>query len=186
MKIVDIFVIIDESLLSVKYDGTESDEFSHLMNCWRDIEYLRTFFKTNQKYLTNGFFGTLTIDKAIQITLGEAEILERILLEKAEQGKESAVNNLQTIFKALDDNEYSMSELQKNKLKGNLRKSWLRIYAIRIGPNMFVISGGGIKLTPKMEDSEHLKLELHKLEITKNYLKNLGILDENDYELLEI
>ena len=74
---------------------------------------------------------------------------------------------------------------QKTKVKGQHKKSWLRIYAIRIAPNLFVIAGGGIKLTHKMEDSEHLKIELTKLEITKNYLKSVGLLDENDYELLE-
>lgn len=57
-----------------------------------------------------------------------------------------------------------------------IRPSWLRIYAIRVDVNLFVISGGAIKLTPTMNETDHLILELDKLEITKQYLLD----DEND------
>ena len=93
---------------------------------------------------------------------------------------------MQTIFKPLFNNETTIPSLQKTKLKGIKRNSWLRIYAIRIAANTFVISGGGIKLTHLMEESRDLKLEFQKLEITKNLLREKGILDEDDYELLEI
>ena len=186
MKIINIFVLVEESLLAVQYDEKESDELSYLMNCWTDVDYLKSFFSENKRFLTSGFSGNITINEAIQFTLEEAERLETAILEKAVQGKTDSANTLQTLFKPLNNNEYAIPLHQKSKLKGNRRKSWLRIYAIRIGSNIFVISGGAIKLTQLMEESEHLKLELQKLEITKNYLKDLGVLDEDDYELLEI
>jgi len=186
MKITNIFVIIKESLLAVEFDGYEGDELSRLMDCWSDVEYLRTFFIENQKLLTNGFYGNVTINQAVEITLHDAERLENILLDTAKKGKTDAPNTLQNLFKPLNNNEYKISLHQKSKLKGSARKSWLRIYAIRIGPNMFVISGGGIKLTHRIEDSENLKPELLKLEATKKYLLEMGVLDEEDYELLEI
>lgn len=95
-------------------------------------------------------------------------------------------NTLQRLFKPLNDEETSIPALQESKLKGSFNRSWLRIYAIRIGPNLFVITGGGIKLTHKMEQSLPLKEELLKLETTKEYLKELGIWDEDDYEFLEL
>lgn len=37
-----------------------------------------------------------------------------------------------------------------------------------------------------MNNRSHLLKELCKLEITENYLKELGVLDEEDFELLEL
>ena len=186
MKIETIFAVVEESMLSVKLNGNERDELADLFESWNDIEYLRTFFKENQKYLVNGFWGNISVNEAVQITLEDAENLEDVLKRTAQLGKNDVSKTLQTIFKALNDEEVSIPDLQKSKLKGNAKKSWLRIYAIRIGPNTFVVSGGGIKLTHKMKESEHLLIELQKLEATREYLKEMGILDENDYEYLEI
>ncbi|MGB5926872.1 MAG: hypothetical protein WBH03_01795, partial [Cyclobacteriaceae bacterium] len=56
-------------------------------------------------------------------------------------------------------------------LKGTLFPSWLRIYAVRLDINLFVVSGGGIKLTPTMNEREHLLKELRKLEVAVQYLR---------------
>ena len=37
-----------------------------------------------------------------------------------------------------------------------------------------------------MNDREHLKLELEKLELTKKFLKVCGLLDETDYDFVEL
>lgn len=76
-------------------------------------------------------------------------------------------------------------DLQKSKAYGILRKSWLRIYAIRIAKNIYIISGGAIKLTQKMNNDD-LRLELNKLEITKQFLIDKGLFDEYDFEYLEL
>jgi len=181
MKIVSIFEVLKECLLSVQYD---ENVFRYIMGCWRDVEYLRNFFKKHDKDLTSGFYGEITINEAIRRTLDEAEELERNIKEIAQRGQTDKTNTLQTLFRPLKKTEENVPEHQKSKVYGTQRKSWLRIYAIRIGPNLFVISGGAIKLTPNMEP-EHLMDELRKLEITKNYLKEKEIFDEDDYELLE-
>lgn len=186
MKIDAIFAIIKERLLSVKFNNKNVDEFTSLWQDWSDVEYLRLFFKENQKYLSNGIWGNLTVNEAVEITLNDAEILETYLLEIVESSKTDSEKKLQIIFKPLNDNETCIPLHQKSKLKGRSRNSWLRIYAIRIDENLYVITGGGIKLTHKMEDSEHLKKELLKLELTKNYLYEKGILNKDDYEYLEI
>lgn len=186
MKIVDIFVHLEMSLLAVQYDEYDCDELTRLMDRWNNVEEIRTFFIENQQFITNGFFGTMSINEAVDITMSEAEYIENILLTKAENGADDKQESLQTIFKPLNDNEYKTRSLQKSKLKGQEKKSWLRIYAIKIGANTFVITGGGIKLTHKMKDSVDLDNELQKIELTKNHLKELGVFDENDYELLEL
>ena len=186
MKIVNIFEHSKASLYAVQFEGQDEDELTRLLNRWYDVEEIRNFFKTNQSYITNGFFGTLSINEAVEITLKDADYIDETLFSIAAKGKNDKHNTLQTIFKALNDNEFKIVEHQKTKLKGQAKKSWLRIYAIRIGPNTFVISGGGIKLTKEMKDSSDLKDELQKLELTKNYLIEIGVFDENDYEYMEI
>ena len=63
------------------------------------------------------------------------------------------------------------------------RPSWLRIYAIRIEVNLFVVCGGAIKLTPTMNTRDHLILELYKLECTRNYLQDE---DDDNLEFFEL
>lgn len=185
MKIVSIFEVLNEALLSVQYDDCDTNEFEYTMECWTDIEYLRAFFKEHKEDLNSKFYNGITVNEAIQRTLNEAEKLEKQLIRIAKLGKYDCENTLQTLFKPLKKTDDYGPTLQKSKLYGPNNKSWLRIYAIRIAPNLFVISGGAIKLVLEMKDRDHLKKELHKLELTKVYLKELGLLDENDYELLE-
>ena len=42
---------------------------------------------------------------------------------------------------------------------------------------MYVVTGGAIKLTHKMEVREHTKGELQKMERCRNYLLDLGVFD---------
>lgn len=69
-------------------------------------------------------------------------------------------------------------ELHKTKATGGFINSWLRIYAIRIDTNTYVITGGGIKLTKTMNDREHLINELEKLTKVKEWLEENGFLDQ--------
>jgi hypothetical protein len=62
----------------------------------------------------------------------------------------------------------------------------LRIYAIKIGPNTFIVTGGAIKLVGKMDERTHLLKEKQKLDEIRNYLKEEGILDQDDFEMYEI
>lgn len=77
-------------------------------------------------------------------------------------------------------------ELQQEKAKTRIQKKWIRIYAIRIAPNTFVITGGSIKLVATMNDRAHLIKELQKLNDVRTYLISEGILDQYDFEAFEI
>lgn len=63
-------------------------------------------------------------------------------------------------------------KLERDKGKGLVKNNWLRLYAIRIDKNFFVVSGGAIKLTKKMGDRNHTQLELDKLDLTKKYCQD--------------
>lgn len=60
----------------------------------------------------------------------------------------------------------------------------IRIYAIKIEPGVYLVTGGAIKLTAKMEELCHTLEELAKLERVRNYLLDNGVYDLdgfNDY-----
>lgn len=59
--------------------------------------------------------------------------------------------------------------------------SWLRIYAIRIEPNVYIVTGGAIKLTATMQEREHTKRELDKLNTCRDFLKQNGVFDQDSF-----
>lgn len=61
---------------------------------------------------------------------------------------------------------FIQSCMEVKPINGLLKPSWLRIYAVRLDTNLFLISGGAIKLTKNM-DKPHLQNELRKLDITR-------------------
>jgi hypothetical protein len=70
-----------------------------------------------------------------------------------------------------------------SKRKG--RQKLLRIYAIKLDTNCFVITGGAIKITGTMQGHKDTLEELAKLERCKQYLKENDVFDlDSFYELV--
>jgi hypothetical protein len=183
-------IIIKNSLYSIKYKGDEHDEFSRLFEEWSDIEFLEAFFEEHKSDLQKEFYDFISIEKAIEQTIKEAEKLEQKLIEIAEAGKTNDLENLQTLFKPLnkkDVEKYPIPDYQETKVYGSAQKSWLRIYAIRIESNVFIITGGAIKLTETMNEREHLLEELEKLNRVKQFLIDETVIDNDSIvEFFEI
>ena len=59
--------------------------------------------------------------------------------------------------------------------------SWLRIYAIKLEPGCYIITGGAIKLTRTMQEREHTLKELDKMEQVRNYLINNQAIDAESF-----
>jgi uncharacterized protein YciI len=190
-----IEIIVKDSLYAVKYteekDEFENnefdenykikDEFSRLFINWQDPEYLDRFFNKHKKDLQKEFYNNISIEDAIQKTIDEAYEFQQKILSIAEKGKENFSQSLQTLFVPLHNSEkevYPIPEYQKSKAYGS-HKSWLRIYAIRIEKNVFIVTGGAIKLTKTMNEREHLIKELKKLEKVKELLISEGIIDND-------
>jgi len=182
MKIISIFEINKDTLYAVQFDDFELDEFELAFDQWSDVAYLEEFFENHKKDLQSDFYGEINVDDAIEDTIAEAEQLEdrmRMIASGKDQGM-----SLTEIFKPLDNQDYKQGSHQKSKATGDWHKSWLRVYAIKVG-NVYVVCGSAIKLRPDMSDREHLQLQLRKLEMTKNYLIEMGVLDGEDFEYLE-
>lgn len=183
MKIIGIFAVMEGSLYAVRYDDedryetAEEHEWSLCFDRWNDPFYLRNFFEEHKNDLGSDFWKGISIQEAVKKTKRDAQKLEEKLLTIAEEGLYNDNEILADYFKPLSDSPY---EDQKEKAYGVLNPSWLRIYAVRINPHFYLISGSGIKLTKTMNEREHLQKELDKLEVTQNYIadNDLGELFE--------
>ncbi|PLK44467.1 hypothetical protein [Emticicia sp. TH156] len=181
MKIGSIFAV-DKSkkLYSVAYED-QPNEFQRLLNLWiQDIEFLAQFFETHESDLLSGFFGNMSMEQAIELTRREAVKL-RDQFYRILNSSDAGAENLQQIFKPLSNTDYQLKPLAKEKSK----RGWLRIYAIRISADVYVVSGGAIKLTATMNTRPHLLLELQKLEATRQFLKENGLIDESNFDFVE-
>jgi hypothetical protein len=168
MNIVPIFA---DQLTSFQYGTDQPDEFSRLFSEWQDPEFLYTFFTEHIEDLQSGFFGAISLQTAIRQTHDEARRLEKRLLQLAS----GTPDNLDSIFEPLRLEE--PIELTRSKAKGYKPKSWLRIYAIKLQSNVYVVTGGAIKLTRSMQESEHTKIELRKFDRCRVFLREQGITD---------
>jgi len=162
MKLVRIFVsdISEDGLWSIHLDGQAQNEFDKFFDRMNDIEWLLDFFDRNKTDLNSGFFGKITIYDAVLKNLEEAGEMEEVLYDFAEKGFATGGGNLQHLFKPLSNFEYSIILHQKSKAR--LKNGWLRLYALRIAKNCYLVTGGSIKLTQDMK-REHLRIELKKI-----------------------
>lgn len=172
MEIISIF---DAHLYSIKYAGEEFDELERLFDEWNDVEILRYFFEENRQDLK---YFQIQVDEAIIQTRKEAGILRRKFITLCS----SKNPDLNSMFANLENYETRTLALAKQKSK----RKWLRLYALRIDTNAFVITGGAIKLTLEMKDRPHTAKELDKLEQCRNYLINEGIFDIDSFTELTI
>ena len=70
--------------------------------------------------------------------------------------------------------------LGKEKAKGfrtSGHPSWLRLYALKLDPETYVITGGAITLTHTMGERQHTIMELQKMENVRNFLLAKGVSD---------
>lgn len=117
MKIVTIF---ENQLFVFHYRNEEENEFRRLLNQWNDTAYLYQFINQNKTDAPKG----VSIQTLISQLIENANEIDDVLYEISTNTKKS----LEEFFKPLDNQEYRIVELSKQKG----RKSYLRLYAIRI------------------------------------------------------
>lgn len=166
MKIVSIFA---ERLFSFHYENENLNEFERLLDIWTNVAYLKEYAEKNN---------VEDIEQFIDDRLKEAYIYEDILIEIRDSNEA-----LETFFRPLYDNEIKavIYSLQKGKIKNYS----LRIYAIRIDEDCFVVTGGAIKMSQTMQGHPDTDEELKKLINAKRYLlENLTFDKDSFFEFL--
>ncbi|MCF0069133.1 hypothetical protein LZD49_01535 [Dyadobacter sp. CY261] len=170
MEIITIFEVVPDSLYSVQFEGEETHEFSRVFRLWKDAVYLQPFFETHYEDLL-AFWEYMSVEEAMNITRNEASSLSNAILTVADKGVRGSFDNLSGMFKPLYPGACNINSFEKSKARGFRRRSWLRVYAVRLGVNKFVVTGGAIKLTRTMNERMHLTKELKKLEEVSQFLK---------------
>ncbi|NDV57343.1 hypothetical protein [Bacteroides sp. 519] len=166
MKIVPIFA---DKLFSFHYEGECLDEYGRLLDAWNDPEYLFDFAEENKDYIAQLGYST---DGFVERILVDAEILEELLLKYRDN--ELLIDSC---FQPLHNQEYKSKILSLQKK----RCRFLRLYAIRIDVNCYVITGGAIKITRTMQEHPDANKEFQKLEQCKNYLQSKDVFDEDSF-----
>jgi hypothetical protein len=166
MKIVDIFT---PTLFAFHYGGEADNEYDRLMDNWTDVSYLRNYAKNNSIDNVNQF---------VKDRLKDAEQIQD-LLEEITTNKEP----LEYYFRTLFDSESGIKTLSLQK--GKIVRNGIRLYAVKIDENCFVITGGAIKMSQTMQDHPDSNKELTKIKAAKVYLQANTIVDKDSfYELI--
>ncbi len=165
MKIIDIFAdVFPGHLFSVVWDDINALDV--LFQNWTSVLYLRNYAHKNSIKNVKSFVTAVTEE------IGTLDAFFIYVVERKV--------DLNQFFRPLYNAEYfeKVLSLQKGKFKNHM----LRIYAIKIESNCFLITGGAIKLTHTMQEHPDTLLELKKLNKVKNFLINEGILDKDSIE----
>lgn len=176
-----IETIIPDRLYAVKWEGYEENEFNRIFRLWKDPEYLENFFFENSHDLFSGFYRVSTVEEAVMLSIQRAHEFQQYVLDASYKGRETDCHEWNDIFTALTSHPQEKRFKTYAPRVRRFSAFWFRLYSIGIeNPdsdcNIYIISGGGIKLTRTMNERPHLDLELTKLNILKRFLIRHGIL----------
>ena len=167
----------DDRLWATRYEGCADNVLDTLFDRWNDVLWLRDFFKANLDDLIS-YFKITDVNEAIYDTIEDSERLQCLIMDISPDA------DLDKLFRPLENSRFADVLLSKEKarLKDTVRHaSWLRIYAIKLEPGIYVITGGAIKLSRTMQEREHTLQELGKMEKVRNFLLEQGIIDKDAF-----
>lgn len=179
----DIEIIIPDRIYSIIYDDQDINEYYRLFNReWNDIDFLLNFFRSHKEYTDNDFWSYLNNDpeEATARVIKDANHLESHIIELAKNSDKGEKPDLDEYFEPLDG-EF-VYEFTNTPMKGYgmTNPSFIRLYAIKIASNCYLIVYGGIKLKDKIENSPVLQdYVIKKIKQVRKFLKECA-LDKDD------
>ena len=170
-------ILENNTLWAVRYDGEEDNALRELFLQWNDPLWLADFFLANEADLAS-YFKITNVNQAIYDTLDDSKELECLIMDISPDA------DLDKLFRPLYNNQ--VNELLLSKEKARLKNtpkhaSWLRIYAIKLEPGCYIVTGGAIKLTRTMQERVHTLNELMKMEKVRNHLLAEGAIDADGF-----
>ncbi|MCF0208156.1 MAG: hypothetical protein HUK07_01790 [Bacteroidaceae bacterium] len=170
-------ILDNNTLWAVRYDGAEDNALQQVFSQWNDPEWLVNFFLENISDL-EAYFKITDINQAIYDTIDDSLRMQCLILDISPDA------DLDCFFRPLSNSCTSEMLLGKEKARIKERAqhaSWLRIYAIKLEPGCYIITGGAIKLTRTMQEREHTLVELNKMEQVRNLLLDSGAIDTDGF-----
>lgn len=169
-------------IYSVQYGDKDDNEFDRLFNLWNDVSYVVQFIEENKEFLKADVwqFTPEPEDAASQV-LTEAQALETLFDTLYNNTKKDKKPDFDSHFHYLEGKYKYELEWPPMKLYGTVRPSLLRLYAIKMKQNVYLITGGGIKLADTIQNSPGLKEHVLKnIDKVRAFLKENGIMDNDD------
>ncbi len=178
----DIISVYPPYIYSIRYDGQTESEYDRLFENWNNVDYVNQFMLEHKEFLQSYIWNKINEpEEATRQVLNEAEELELFFDELFNNTQEGLKPDFDEHFTYLNGKYAYLLELQPMKSYGTKRPSLLRIYAIKMGQNIYLITDGGIKLADTIQNSPDLKDHvIQNIDRVIAYLKENGILDEND------
>ena len=170
-------ILENNTLWAVRYDGASDNALQQLFEQWGDPEWLVDFFIANMSDLIS-YFKITDINQAIYDTIDDSQRMQCLILDISPDA------DLDMLFRPLENSRANEMLLGKEKAKIKNRPqhaSWLRIYAIKLEPGCYIITGGAIKLTRTMQEREHTLIELKKMENVRQFLLDGGAIDADGF-----
>lgn len=184
MNIIDIFA---GTLFSIQFDEDGVPEYHRVFNEWRDLDFLVDFFTKYRDHVDTPFWRSAGLDPdtpelTAKRVISEADILEPLLRKLAYNAADGTKPDLDSHFQRLGGKKYDcLWILEPQKSYGPLSPSLIRLYAIKIDSNCYLIVHGGIKLGHSIQDSPVLKdIVFKKIDYVLNFLRASGILSSED------
>lgn len=170
-KILGIVSIVYKNLYSIRYDDGYESAFDRLMDIWHDVEYVHEYFESNHLSFYTEYWSNKNWKDVRDSIPDHASNLEELIYELSESNNPNIT--LDDFFEPLENFETTRKIFQLSKGKNQQWPKCLRIYALRLGPGRYVITGGAIKLTNYMNDHIDTKIELKKLRVVSEYLRDV-------------
>jgi hypothetical protein len=147
-------------IVRIHFKGEKFNEMRRLLTLWNDTAYLYEFVTKNKSDIPKD----LNILALVSQIIDHANDIDDRLYEISSNPEKG----LEEFFKPLDNQEYHIVELSKQKG----RKNYLRLFAIKIDYHCFVIR-------------PHTQKEMQKMDRCRDYLKDNGVFDADSfYEFL--
>lgn len=183
MEIVEIF---KDWLYSINFDENDLTEYHRVFREWHDLDYLVDFFTTHKSYIDTDFWRNSGLDpnnpeKSAARVIEEADHLESYIRELVKNCNNGDSPDFDEYFHFLGGKYKCLWSLEPVKSYGTSIPSLLRLYAIKLDSNCYLIVYGGIKLGSTIQNSPVLKDNVfQKIDSVIRFLKANGITDSED------
>ena len=170
-------ILNNNKLWAVRYEYETDNVLQQLFSQWSDPEWLMNFFCDNMSDLET-YFKITDVNQAIYDTIDDSNELQCLILDL------SPDSNLDKLFRPLENTRTQEMLLGREKARLSRNRShasWLRLYAIKLEPGCYIITGGAIKLTRTMQEREHTLRELNNMELVRSLLLQEGAIDADGF-----
>lgn len=157
-------------------------ELDKIQDHLQDPLFVRNFIKSAKSGWKQGIYKSRNLTTLAFCVLNEASDL----FDKLDMLSEESQNG--DCFELLFDEFTELSKSERYDDPGRRKMytydqgSLLRLYGVRLGNDSIILTGAGIKLVDKMNDTEALEIELRKLSFLQNWLKQNNIIDSTDLQ----